>query len=348
MTASGHLGAKIKVAGESLILSGHLQPPKGENFPAVVLSDRVNDLGGIEDGQPDVMAIELLRLSDIPADPLFNEYIASPFVLSLGKLNSAQAAAVGNINGRQVMLSGSLLRFSPDPDDGSDIDLDPWESRITDKILVAGVHRSYQGLAAQYLESQNPSPLRGSPRLAGVDLQTGEFSTVETDMQVAGRHQDLALVRSYESRSEFTGASVPGGISISTPASSRCRRPCRRTRRSPCWDAPGPECDESDIARHPVHRRRRQRAAVQTDRRREWQRGRAPRLQVGSGRHGPSSGAPRGSAATTSRRATTSRCSTGSRMAAGCSCTRLRTACTFYRTGGSTAWSGRSRTAYCN
>ena len=94
LTASGHLGAKIKVAGESLLESGHPQPPKGKRFPAVVLSGRVEDLGGVKDGQPDVMPIELVRLSDTPSDPHFNEYVASPFVLSLGRLNPEQTAFV--------------------------------------------------------------------------------------------------------------------------------------------------------------------------------------------------------------------------------------------------------------
>ena len=210
VTASGNLGDTFKISAEALVDAGYLETPRGEDHPPVILTAHAGQLGEVDDAQPDVEPVTLVRLSDDETSLLFNEYISSPFLVALRKLTPDQKALVGNVPGRMVMSSGFFMRFGFDKLDTADVDLDPYLSDIVGKDFLTGLNKTYRSIPPLYLESPNPSRYRGAPRIGGVDLQSGEFSSATVDLSVEGRHQDLIFERAYYSRAEFVGSLGPG------------------------------------------------------------------------------------------------------------------------------------------
>ena len=203
--ANGNFGADIFVTVESLDIGLRLQTPKGADFPAIILTRNLASLGfGAQ--HPGSSAMHLRRLSDDPNDELFDYYVASPFVVVLEPLTSDQQKTLTNsVAERQVIWGGDYARLSFDLAPNGNAVLEQYSGTISSSQYLPGLSRSYRSFRGEYLDSPNPSFPRGVPRVAGVDMQGGEFRQNETDMFIEGRLQPLAFTRIYESRSRYVG-----------------------------------------------------------------------------------------------------------------------------------------------
>jgi RHS repeat-associated protein len=202
--AAGNLGPSMKLAVESLDPGSSLNPAMGDDYPAVLLSGAAAQIGLQPPKQPSVSAVVVKRMSDDPADDLFNEYISSPMLFVREKLSVERLRALRNVTERQAIWSGSFLRFGFDADGGADTDVQPYNA-TTDRRFKTGLSRTYLTLRPEYIDTPNPSSPLTSPKVAGVDLQSGEFTLPEIDWTLHGRHQDLVLQRVYQSRSRYVG-----------------------------------------------------------------------------------------------------------------------------------------------
>lgn len=203
--APGHLGSELKIAVESLDRSTNPNPGMGSEYPPVLLTDRASNVGLAPPVQPAVTALTLSRLSSDPSSELFNEFLSSPLLVVREKLSPGRLNAVSTMTGRQTIWSGSFLRFGFDLATAPDRDLAPFVASIASGTFKPGLSRTYLGLRPEFRESPNPTRPSAGVRIAGVDLQSGEYMLPEVDWTLDGRHQSLTLQRIYQSRSQYVG-----------------------------------------------------------------------------------------------------------------------------------------------
>ncbi|MEO6035711.1 MAG: DUF6531 domain-containing protein, partial [Verrucomicrobiota bacterium] len=203
--ANGNFGPELFLTTESLDAGLRLQTPKGGDFPAIILSRNLASLNFGKE-HPSSTAMRLRRLSEDANDELFNYYVGSPFLMVLEPLDGTQLKALTNaVTERQVVWGGDYLRLSFDPAPNGTPSFESYVGTVSDSQFRPGLSRSYRSFRGDYIDSPNPSFPRGVPRVAGVDLQGGEFRENETDMFIEGRHQPLEFTRVYESRSRYIG-----------------------------------------------------------------------------------------------------------------------------------------------
>ena len=202
--ANGLSGPEIRVTLESLGLDGRLNPPPGKDYGPVILTEHAATLG-LDAVQPEVHALVARRLSDNPLSDLYNTYLADPFLVVRQPLTSEQLAQLQASYNRQFIWSGEFIRVSIDGPPNGQPALEPWTSEVTSESYLPSNSRTYYSLRPEYIDNPNPSFALAAPRLKGVDLQSGEFRHVETDVYLEGRELDLVLTRYYESRGRFSG-----------------------------------------------------------------------------------------------------------------------------------------------
>jgi RHS repeat-associated protein len=206
LDAWGGIGSTIKVAVESIDANGRLISAKGRLFPPIILTDQASSLE-LNEAQPTVNAVTAHRMSDEPGSPLYNVFLSDPLIVVREPMSPDQLQRLNNAPGRKAIWSGHALRLSLDANSSSSApSYSDWVSKLSGTEYQPGLSAVFLTVPGEYIDTPNPSFVSAAPRVAGVDMQAGEFGLSETDVFVEGRHQDLVLTRVYQSRSRYHGA----------------------------------------------------------------------------------------------------------------------------------------------
>lgn len=214
--SAGGTSGELPIALESLDLGGQPLRNQGLLYPPVRAMEPISEqqIGESprEPCDPETKPLDAHRLSDDPADPDYNVFLAGPFVLVIEEMPEQLLDLLRDGSPERIVLwSGFTLRATLDPRIPLSNPVGPFASvpDFARSVLKPGAGAFAFTFPGDYLLGPNPAPLVGGATVpasyGAVQAHSGEVRLSDEDLSLDGRGLEIRWTRTYGAQDLYDG-----------------------------------------------------------------------------------------------------------------------------------------------
>ncbi|MBN9690461.1 MAG: Ig-like domain-containing protein [Verrucomicrobia bacterium] len=213
--APGGAGPQIRLGLEALSYAGWPLPNKGAGFPPVrAVEELTLEVLGMKPRpgcDAPVRSLTAYRLSDDPANPLFNRYLSRPFAVVYESLSTDELMDLRSIADREVLWSGASMRAFIEPNELANVPIRKFAAEVdtSRNVIRPRAYSSAATLDVSYIMGPNPPPPGGDERLDGtygsISAHSGEFRTEATDFTLPSPRMPIKIERTIGGQDTYDG-----------------------------------------------------------------------------------------------------------------------------------------------